>query len=82
GVPSPNPFTTRTVVPFTLDAPTEITLDVVDALGRRVARLASGLHDEGEHRVAFDASGLTPGTYTVRLSAGTQVSTQRLVHVR
>lgn len=79
--PRPNPARATTEIRFVLPAPSEITLAVYDALGRRVATLASGAWSSGEHGVRFETSGLAGGVYLVRLDAGTEVGTRAVVVV-
>ncbi len=65
----PNPFAATTTLGFDLSAASEVTLEVLDVLGRRVAVLAEGAWEAGSHSVAFDGRGLPGGTYLVRLEA-------------
>ena len=71
----PNPFSGQATVEFALAQDGDAVLEVVDALGRRVAVLADGAHREGPHRVTFDAAALPAGLYLVRLQAGGAVRT-------
>ncbi len=82
GAPAPNPTTGTAEIRFTLDAPSDATVTVVDALGREVARLAAGTFAAGEHRVAADLRGVPAGVYVVRLAAGAGVVTRRLTVAR
>ncbi|MEM9998221.1 MAG: M14 family zinc carboxypeptidase [Bacteroidota bacterium] len=85
--PYPNPTQGDLVVAFTLPATTDLTLEVFDVLGRRVAVLAEGELAAGAHSLTWDgrtASGrtLSAGAYVLRLVADGQVQTQRFVRVR
>ncbi|MFZ1730111.1 MAG: T9SS type A sorting domain-containing protein [Bacteroidota bacterium] len=67
----PNPFTSSTIISYTLPHAAPITMQVIDALGREVRRLRSGDFTEaGTHCIRFDAIGLPPGLYLIRLVAG------------
>jgi Secretion system C-terminal sorting domain len=66
----PNPFNPTTSISFDLPAQTNVTLNVFDVLGRRVAQLANGVFGAGAHAVTMDASGLQSGLYIYRLDAG------------
>ena len=77
----PNPVRGASEIRFALAEPTDVTLAVYDALGRRVRVLASGPYGAGEHPVAFSAAGLPAGVYLYRLTAGAAQQTQRLVVV-
>ncbi len=85
---APNPFNPRTVVSFEARRAGNVTLDVMDARGRRVRRLLSGTpHDAGHHDVVFDGrdqSGrdLATGVYLLRLELGGDVVTRKLTLVR
>lgn len=64
---------------ITLPAAGDVRLDVTDALGRRVARLADGALAAGEHVVRWDASRAAAGVYVARLTAGGATRTRRIV---
>ncbi len=70
----PNPARDRTMIRYTLGAPSQVTLTVYDVLGRRVATLAEGMQAAGTHDVQFDSAALASGTYFYRL--GTEVGQQ------
>lgn len=78
----PNPARDRSAVHYRLAARAEVTLGVFDALGRLVAALPQGLREEGEHLARLDTASWPTGTYTLRLTAGAGVATERLVVVR
>ncbi len=82
-MPRPNPFGDHAVLTYTLDAEATVLLEVYDVLGRRVALLLDGeAQRPGTYTVPFDASLLGSGVYFVRLQAGGQQQTQRVVRVR
>ena len=62
----PNPFTDATRLELTLDAPTELTVSVYDALGRRVSLLHEGELRAGTYSLRVEAGSLPPGLYLVR----------------
>ncbi|HEX7344290.1 MAG TPA: FG-GAP-like repeat-containing protein [bacterium] len=66
----PNPANPLVAASFELRVASNMSLDVFDLLGRRVAELASGFHLPGEYRYVWDASGKAAGMYFVRLRAG------------
>jgi photosystem II stability/assembly factor-like uncharacterized protein len=80
----PNPFTRSTRIDFALPAESDVTLDVFDLQGQRVARLVSGRRSAGFHSVSVDprsdARGrLAAGVYFYRLRAGTFVDTRKML---
>ena len=78
----PNPTAARATVAFDLADVSDVTVDVVDLLGRRVALLADGPQAAGPVRLAVDTAGLTPGLYVVRVRTATGVAATRLTVVR
>lgn len=65
----PNPFNPLTVIPFELTSRANITLEVVDLLGRSVRVLVRGVTEAGRHEFRFDAGNLAGGVYLYRLHA-------------
>ncbi len=75
----PNPFNPTTTINFALPQRSEVTLAVYDALGRKVAELASGTLNAGYHNFTFDAAGLASGIYFYKLTAGDFISVKKLM---
>jgi len=85
GSPWPNPVGSHVVsIPITLAAPSRVSMDVVDAGGRRVATLARARElSAGSHSFAWDGlddrrSRVSPGIYFVRAWSGTDRVTRRI----
>jgi hypothetical protein len=83
----PNPFNPSTELVFEVSRPGPVRLDVLSVDGRLVRSLVSGRQPAGNHRVRWDgrdAAGrsVASGLYVVRLQAGAEVRTRRLVVVR
>ena len=73
--PSPGPARVR----FSLPNARDVRLAAFDATGRAVAVLSEGRFDAGHHDLAWDPAGLASGVYLLRLEAGPDVSTQKVV---
>ncbi len=65
----PNPFNPTTRIPYSLDHDADVSLNVYDITGRRVASLVHGRQSAGSYQFLFDASGLAGGMYIYRLQA-------------
>lgn len=63
----PNPFNPTTNIRYSLPRDGHATLKVFDLLGREVATLVDGVHQAGEHEIAFNGSDLASGVYVYRL---------------
>ncbi|MEM6783815.1 MAG: choice-of-anchor V domain-containing protein [Bacteroidota bacterium] len=66
----PNPTRGAATLSFALAAPAEVTVTVVDGLGRTVVEAQRGALGAGEQTVALDTSGLVPGVYFAAVTVG------------
>jgi uncharacterized protein (TIGR03790 family) len=78
----PNPFNPTTVIRGQWAGDCQVTLEVFDFLGRKVATLANGRYAAGRYSFAFDGKNLASGTYLYRLTAGSSTETRRMVLLR
>ncbi len=79
---SPNPFNASTAARFELQAASNVKLAVYDIAGREIAVLADGFYPAGTHQAVWDASGMASGVYFARLSAGSEIETEKLLSVK
>lgn len=64
----PNPFNPSTVISFSLPETSNISLTIYNSLGELVKELYNGNMDAGNHKVEFNASGLSSGIYFYKLT--------------
>lgn len=77
--PFPNPTSGPTSVELRTASPEAVTVEVFDALGRRVAVLHDGVLAAGTHRLALDTRVLAVGVYVVRARTEDGVVARRVV---
>lgn len=78
----PNPARDAATVRFTVPEAEAVTLEVVDALGRRVRSLDFGAKPAGAHEAQLDMSRLGAGVYVVRVvGSRSGVASARLVRI-
>ena len=82
-----SPFRTGTAFTFSLPRAGDARVTVHDAAGRLVTTLASGYHDAGTHRAAWDGrsgagAAVASGVYFVRLDCGDGSLTRKVVTAR
>ena len=82
GPVAPNPVRGAASVMLTLGAPQAVTVEIVDALGRRVALVHEGSLAAGSHDLPLATAGLAPGTYSVRAVGAGLSGVRPLVVVR
>ncbi len=75
----PNPFNPSTKIEFFVDRTMDVTLEVFNVLGEKVATLVNGKVKPGKHEVVFEANNLASGIYMYRLKAGDQVKTRKMM---
>jgi hypothetical protein len=81
----PNPFNPSTIISYSLPKASHVTLTVFDVLGRVVATLVDGVQTASNHRVEWNASGISSGMYFYRIHAlsedgsGSFTATKKLV---
>jgi hypothetical protein len=66
-VAGPNPTRVGTDIRYTLPRAGYVDCSVYDGAGRRVAELVRGRQSAGLQSLHWDASGVQPGVYVVRL---------------
>lgn len=69
----PNPFNPSTTISYALPKASEVSIDVFDILGKRVASLVNQRKTAGNHTVQFQASNLSSGVYFYTLRVGGRV---------
>jgi phosphodiesterase/alkaline phosphatase D-like protein len=72
----------QATINYALPEQSQVTLEVYDVLGRRVATLVNREKEAGEYSVRLDAADLSSGNYFYRMRAGDFTQTRRLVVVR
>lgn len=78
----PNPFNPTTNIAFNIPSASQVTLEVYNMLGQRVATLLNRQMTAGSHMVPFNASYLGSGIYIYRLTAGNFVDTKRMTLIK
>ena len=78
----PNPFRDRTTFALDVAEAQDVTMEVFDVLGRRVATVHDGPLPVGAHRVVIDARELPAGVYVVRVEGETFSQSRRVTVVR
>ncbi|HSG29663.1 MAG TPA: FlgD immunoglobulin-like domain containing protein, partial [Candidatus Krumholzibacterium sp.] len=83
----PNPFNPATVIEYYLPVPAHVVVEVYDAAGRSVARLADAVMEAGPHSVAWNGTGrggdpVSSGVYFCVMRAGKETLRRKMVLLR
>jgi len=65
----PNPFNPATTIEYSIPEVSNVTITVYSIVGELAATLVSGSVEAGYHRINFDASTLSSGTYIYQIKA-------------
>ncbi len=80
----PNPFNPSTNISFSLPDAAEVTLEIYNVLGQKIVTLVNANYEAGEHIVHWDGrnavgSAVSSGIYFYRLTAGTAVTSKKMM---
>jgi hypothetical protein len=75
----PNPFNPSTNIRFSLEATKDVSLSVLDVLGREVATLVNQTLAPGTYTVKWNASSFPSGVYFYSVRSGGVLETRRMI---
>ena len=78
----PNPFNPSTLIQYSIAEPGNVTLEVYNMLGQKVAELVNTTQAAGKYSVQFDAAGLSSGVYLYQLRAGNYFETRKMMLIK
>ena len=79
----PNPFNASTQIRYRLPNEAQMTLEVYDLNGRRIAVLAHGVQPAGEHQIVVNGENFNSGIYFYRLQvAGQETLIRKMTMVK
>jgi hypothetical protein len=78
----PNPFNPSTQIKFSLPVAQNVTLEVYNITGQKVATLVNRSMNAGEHIISFNAANLSSGVYIYRIQAGSFRAIQKMTLIK
>ncbi len=75
----PNPFNPTATINYRLSAVNNVELAVFDINGRRIKTLFKGIQEMGLHKAHLNGSNLSSGVYIIRINAGEQFESKKIV---
>ena len=78
----PNPFNPSTTVSYSIEKNINVNISIYNMSGQKVSELVNANQTAGNYSITWDASNQPSGLYFVRLSAGNQISSQKIMLVK
>ena len=78
----PNPFNPSTSLSYTVPQDGNVKLSVYDISGRLVENLVSSYQEAGSYNAVWNAANISSGVYFVRLSASSEMLTQKVMLIK
>ena len=80
--PFPNPFNQITTIQFSVEILRATSLQIYDVSGRLMETLVDGNFGSGLHEVKWNANNHSSGLYIVKLTAGSQIKTKKIIYLK
>jgi len=78
----PNPFNQGTIIEFELERPANVTVEIFDILGRKVATVASLIGQAGLNHVKWNSDGNASGVYFCRVRSAVSDDTRAMLLIK
>lgn len=79
----PNPFNPSTKIKFGLPEDAQVTIEIFNVVGEKVATLVNGDYlKKGHHEITFDASGLQSGVYFYKISSAKFSAVKKMLLIK
>lgn len=75
----PNPFTNTSVINYSLETASNVTVEIVDITGKVVKVINQGEQAAGSYQITLDANEFAEGTYFYTFTIGAEKVTKRMV---
>lgn len=75
----PNPFSSETIIEYSLPVEGKVLLEVFNASGQSVRILVDEFQRAGKYKVTFNTSGLSSGMYFYRIIAGNKQQQKKMI---
>ncbi len=75
----PNPFNPVTTIKYKIQSSERVELKVFNVLGEEIKTIVDSYQNPGQYSVTFNADNLPSGIYLYRLTAGSNISTKKMI---
>lgn len=78
----PNPFNPVTMIRYSIPSKSQVRLQILDILGRRVKTLVDEVKDSGHYNVQFDGARMSSGLYFYKLTSDKNLKVKKMLLIR
>ncbi|MBQ8221784.1 MAG: T9SS type A sorting domain-containing protein [Bacteroidales bacterium] len=75
----PNPIVSEATINFNVKANANVSYQIYDLSGRMIVNNVLGTYTEGYHKATFNVDGLSSGSYIIKVQAGTESHTAKII---
>lgn len=75
----PNPFNNLTIINYNLVKQADVSLKVIDLMGREIASQSYGIMSPGQHSISLNANNLSAGVYFYSITSSGYTITKKMV---
>jgi serine protease AprX len=80
--PYPNPFNAEVIIPFQIDSPEKIRIDIFDITGKLAASIWNRMTAPGRYEVRWKGEGCASGIYLLKAVSGNQIASGKILMVK
>ncbi len=78
----PNPFSTSITIEYELQQAANVEIAIFNQIGQQIEMITQWFDQKGKHQYVWDVSDLPNGIYFVRVRAGREIATRKVVRMR
>lgn len=75
----PNPFNGQTIIKYSINDISEVSLKIFNVVGQEVYNIFEGLQQPNEYQISINAEGLPSGVYFYQLRVNSNIVTKRMI---
>jgi len=75
----PNPVSEYTMIEYSINNPSNVSIEIFDLMGRKVANVFSGKQNAGTYKAIFEPNGLTNGIYLCKVTVNNQTAVKKMI---
>ena len=78
----PNPFNPTTIISYNLSKPSDVKIEIYNAVVQRISELVNRQQLAGFHKINFDTTGLPSGIYIYKITASNYSQSKKMTLIK